>query len=425
MFLTSLFRARKRYRSSRRIRHHSTRLVVEGLEHRCMLTSSVDAFPLQFYDSHSSVTDLPPTGNVNEWSGLAYWTDGTTDALFALAGDNSNYRIVKFDLSGSQSLQSITLNGFSDPEGLTWMGGNSFALAEEDTAVISKFTITSSTTQITKSTNTTPLTLTGTYASALVSGSNMGIEGIAYSPYTNEFYLTKEQTVGTDLKGIYKVNGSNGAVTVLTTNLPSAFSSRNLTDIYYGRGQLLILGEGNNVSAVVARYNLYSGSFSSNTLTIPSSTDWNAEGLTMRQDGFEMFVVADEASPDFRRLRLNKGDIDSDGRLLPADLDVLHDAVNGRITQQLSIHDLNGSGTVTDDDVVYFLHIIMGTWYGDANLNGSYDSSDLVLVSAAGEYEDGIPDNSTWIEGDWDGDEDYGTGDLVIALADGGYELAK
>jgi hypothetical protein len=59
---------------------------------------------------------------------------------------------------------------------------------------------------------------------------------------------------------------------------------------------------------------------------------------------------------------------------------------------------------------------------GDADLNGSFDSTDLVQVLAFGEYEDGVELNSTWLTGDWDGDGDFTSGDLVVALADGGYE---
>ncbi len=58
---------------------------------------------------------------------------------------------------------------------------------------------------------------------------------------------------------------------------------------------------------------------------------------------------------------------------------------------------------------------------GDSNLDGIFNEADLVLVLQAGEYEDGIPDNSTWEEGDWNGDGDFDTGDLVLALQAGTY----
>ncbi|MCA9215171.1 MAG: hypothetical protein KDB27_19015, partial [Planctomycetales bacterium] len=39
----------------------------------------------------------------------------------------------------------------------------------------------------------------------------------------------------------------------------------------------------------------------------------------------------------------------------------------------------------------------------------------------AGEYEDGIPGNSSWAEGDWNCDGDFSTSDFVVAFIDGGY----
>jgi hypothetical protein len=64
---------------------------------------------------------------------------------------------------------------------------------------------------------------------------------------------------------------------------------------------------------------------------------------------------------------------------------------------------------------------LLGTTYGDADLDGVFNTRDLVLVLQVGKYEDGVPDNATWAEGDWDGDGDFGTGDFVLALRTGGY----
>ena len=59
---------------------------------------------------------------------------------------------------------------------------------------------------------------------------------------------------------------------------------------------------------------------------------------------------------------------------------------------------------------------------GDSNLDGRFDSSDLVRIFQAGEYEDGIPFNSTWAEGDWNGDREFSTADLVFAFKYGNYD---
>ncbi len=62
-----------------------------------------------------------------------------------------------------------------------------------------------------------------------------------------------------------------------------------------------------------------------------------------------------------------------------------------------------------------------GTYFGDANLDGRFNSRDLVAVFEAGKYEQDVL--ATWSEGDWNADARFGTGDLVAAFGDGGYEL--
>ena len=67
------------------------------------------------------------------------------------------------------------------------------------------------------------------------------------------------------------------------------------------------------------------------------------------------------------------------------------------------------------------VHDIAGTYFGDANCDGEFNSSDLIQVMVAGLYETGNP--AVWSEGDFNADGIFESGDLVLALADGGYEL--
>ncbi len=62
--------------------------------------------------------------------------------------------------------------------------------------------------------------------------------------------------------------------------------------------------------------------------------------------------------------------------------------------------------------------------FGDSNRDGVFDSNDLVLVLQAGEYEDGVPGNSTFEEGDWNGDGDFSSADLIAAMQSGNYVAA-
>lgn len=59
---------------------------------------------------------------------------------------------------------------------------------------------------------------------------------------------------------------------------------------------------------------------------------------------------------------------------------------------------------------------------GDATLDGLFDSSDLIAVFSAGQYEDGVRLNSRWADGDWNADGEFDSGDLVAALQTGRYE---
>jgi hypothetical protein len=80
---------------------------------------------------------------------------------------------------------------------------------------------------------------------------------------------------------------------------------------------------------------------------------------------------------------------------------------------------------INADDQRYWVNSseVANTYFGDANLDGEFNSGDLTLVFQAGEYDDNFALNSTWAEGDWNGDGDFDSGDLVAAFQDGGYDM--
>ncbi|MEZ6119790.1 MAG: hypothetical protein R3C28_24930 [Pirellulaceae bacterium] len=81
-----------------------------------------------------------------------------------------------------------------------------------------------------------------------------------------------------------------------------------------------------------------------------------------------------------------------------------------------------GSGELPDGRVNSAFGSVLVTGAGDANLDGLFDSSDLVRIFQEGQYEDGITGNSTWRSGDWNGDGEFDTSDLVTAFQLGWYE---
>ncbi len=78
-------------------------------------------------------------------------------------------------------------------------------------------------------------------------------------------------------------------------------------------------------------------------------------------------------------------------------------------------------GSLTDPvERQAYVHDVLGTWIGDSNLDGEFNTTDLVAVFAAGLFETGMP--AVWATGDWNGDMEFGTGDLVYSFSDGGFE---
>jgi hypothetical protein len=117
-----------------------------------------------------------------------------------------------------------------------------------------------------------------------------------------------------------------------------------------------------------------------------------------------------------------QGDFNSDGRVDSDDIDAFCAAFRTSATEPR--WDLNGDGQFDVADRDWLVHQILRTAYGDANLDGRFNSSDLVQVFVQGQYEDGIAGNSTWNAGDWNCDGDFSTTDLVLAFSNGGYQAS-
>ncbi len=93
-----------------------------------------------------------------------------------------------------------------------------------------------------------------------------------------------------------------------------------------------------------------------------------------------------------------------------------------RSPEPQSRFDLTGDGVVDTRDRDELIVKILGSTYGDANLDGFFDSADLVSVFQAGRFEMQPDGDATWAEGDWNGDGSFDSSDLVLALQFGGFE---
>jgi hypothetical protein len=57
---------------------------------------------------------------------------------------------------------------------------------------------------------------------------------------------------------------------------------------------------------------------------------------------------------------------------------------------------------------------------GDANLDGEFNSADMVQVFVRGKYEKETA--AGWDDGDWNFDQVFTSGDMVVAFIEGAYE---
>ncbi|MCP4194150.1 MAG: PEP-CTERM sorting domain-containing protein [Planctomycetaceae bacterium] len=113
------------------------------------------------------------------------------------------------------------------------------------------------------------------------------------------------------------------------------------------------------------------------------------------------------------------GDFDGSGALDLPDVNLLNAEINAQTNN--AEFDLTEDGKVDNADLGNWVSVQRKTWFGDANLDGEFNSSDLVRVFQAGTYE--LEQPATWDQGDWNGDLRFNSGDLVAAFQDGGYEV--
>ena len=138
-------------------------------------------------------------------------------------------------------------------------------------------------------------------------------------------------------------------------------------------------------------------------------------------DGDGFFGIGDAVDAEFGLMNLGMGvdgDYDGDQLLTAADLDL--QAIQIVDDPGDLAYDLNGDDEVDFGDREVWVNDLKNTWIGDANLNGEFNSGDMVQVFSRGKYEK--QETAGWEEGDWNGDRVFGSSDMVAAFVAGGYE---
>jgi len=112
------------------------------------------------------------------------------------------------------------------------------------------------------------------------------------------------------------------------------------------------------------------------------------------------------------------GDFNGDGLLDAVDIDRL--SMEIRTAGGDLAFDLNDDVLVNAEDRRLWVKELRNTYFGDTDLDGAFNSSDMIQVFVKGKYETG--EVAGWVEGDWDGNGFFDSSDMITAFVDGGYE---
>lgn len=247
----------------------------------------VQAAPVTSVDLGNYVltgTFFLPVPSALEASAIAYNHD--TDTLSVL-GDEGD-AIVEVSKTGAQ-LSVMTLTGFDDTEGLTYVGGGQFVLAEERLRTLFKLTYTAG----------------GSVARAGLPNANLGstvgnigIEGVSYDPRDGTFVTVKE-TAPQEVNRNTVTFGTPGTAVVTSIFNPASLGLIDLSDVQLlaalpsligtpDENNMLIFSQESAKLLEVGPTGAVLGMFSLAGVV-------NAEGITIDRDGVIYIVDENDA----------------------------------------------------------------------------------------------------------------------------------
>ena len=157
-----------------------------------------------------------------------------------------------------------------------------------------------------------------------------------------------------------------------------------------------------------------------NTGVWPSQAD--GTGLTLTRRGVDQYGnlgsswIAAQATPGQVTFGGLIGDLTGDRLVNVDDVNALCEGLKAGSDE--ARFDLDGNGSVNSEDHRFLTEDVLNSGAGDANLDGHFDSRDLLQIFTAGLFEktDGT---ATWASGDWNCDGNFTTSDMVVAFQAG------
>ncbi len=346
---------------------------------------------------------------LNQPNGLYTFPDGTTYIL-----DLGNGMIRKLSTDGQLSTVVVDPQGILAGRGL-WVSPDESTIFYSSGNVVRKWTDTNG---------------SETYASGFVELGNLAVDP------------SDQQLVVTDREGdsVYKLYDDGSRERIAGNGTPSGGGSgqpAQLTGLdevrgiwfhpqggYYlathNGGQIWFVDDDETIHLLIDGDDRGAHAGDGLPLDTPGRKVSEPRAVTLSPAGDLIVTEHDGGYVRVARSLWTLGDFNRNGALDVEDLDWLSEEVR-RDTHDLRF-DLNLDRIVDGVDRQLWIEEIRHTYFGDANLDGEFESQDFVEVFVAGEYEDDIAGNSTWASGDWNGDADFTTDDFVTAFQSGGYE---
>ena len=265
------------------------------------------------YDLPEPTRTAPPANNLlaQEASGVTYNWD--THTLFVVGDGGTSVAQVN---NKGQLINSMTLaqgnspqgTEFYDPEGITYIGNNTFVMVEERDRQTVKFEYNAGTTLTRSMTQTVKL---GTYVD------NIGIEGLSYDPQTAGYICVKEKSpegifqTGIDFAAGTATNGSPTTVNSVNLCDPALANVLDIADVFALSNLPALSGQANSGNLLLLSQesvkieNIDRTGVISSSLTIVndpgnplSAAEHQHEGITMDNEGF-LYTVCENGGGDF------------------------------------------------------------------------------------------------------------------------------